>query len=149
MTKELVDIEMMAHGGSVIEVRKRGGKWAVVEASPYNRRITVDTPMRISGPAAGHRLMRTNADENRQIGEWLARAANAATGPVQILLPLKGVSMLDSAGERFWDPAADQACFDAIKQNVRSGIQVSELDNNINDPAFAEACARTLLAMLG
>ena len=94
-------------------------------------------------------LMRTNAAENRQIGEWLARAANAATGPVNILLPLKGVSMLDSAGGRFWDPAADQACFDAIKQNVRPGIAVQALDYNINDPAFADACAQTMLTMMG
>ncbi len=62
MTKELADIEMMAHGGSVIEVRKRGGKWSIVEGSPYNRRITATTEMRISGPAAGHPLMRTKAD---------------------------------------------------------------------------------------
>jgi secreted PhoX family phosphatase len=62
MTKELVDIEMMAHGGSVIEVRKRNGKWGVVEKSAYNRRITASTETRVSGPAAGHVLMRTNAD---------------------------------------------------------------------------------------
>ena len=94
-------------------------------------------------------LMRTNVDENRQIGEWLARAANAAVGPVRILLPLKGVSMLDSAGERFWDPQADQACFDAIKHNLRPEISIQELDYNINDPEFAEACARAVLGMLG
>lgn len=93
-------------------------------------------------------LMRTNAEENQQIGEWIARAANAATGPVSILLPLKGVSMLDSAGNRFWDPQADQACFDAIKQNLKPGIPVHELDHNINDTAFAEACARELLRVL-
>ncbi len=62
MTRELADIEMMAHGGSVIEVRKRGGKWSTVDKSPYNRRITATTEIRISGPAAGHARMRTNAD---------------------------------------------------------------------------------------
>ncbi len=62
MTKDLVDIELMAHGGSVLEVRKRRGKWQVVDASPYNRRITGTTPMRLSGPAAGHSLLRTKAD---------------------------------------------------------------------------------------
>lgn len=62
ITREIVDIEMMAHGGSVIEVRKQAGKWSVVESSPYNRRITASTQMRVSGPAAGHPLMRTSAD---------------------------------------------------------------------------------------
>ncbi|NNG03800.1 MAG: DUF839 domain-containing protein, partial [Inquilinus sp.] len=42
MTKELVDIEMAAHGGSVIEVMRGGdGKWSVVPDSPYGRRITM------------------------------------------------------------------------------------------------------------
>ncbi len=62
MTKELVDIEMMAHGGSVLEIRKTGGKWSVVAGSRYNRRITAETEMRISGPAAGHEMMRTKGD---------------------------------------------------------------------------------------
>ncbi|MFN9490121.1 MAG: PhoX family protein [Betaproteobacteria bacterium] len=51
-----------AHGCSVIEVRSRGGQWEVVRPSPFARRITAATPMRIAGPAAGHALMRTAAD---------------------------------------------------------------------------------------
>lgn len=82
------------------------------------------------------------------MGEMLAAAANTATAPVAILLPLKGVSMLDSPGGRFWDPEADRACYDAIKRNLREGIPVYELDYNINDPEFADAVADTLLSML-
>lgn len=93
-------------------------------------------------------LMRTNVEENTQMGEMLAEAANLATGPVAVLIPLKGVSMLDSEGNRFWDPEADQACYDAIKQNLKPGIPVIELDYNINDPEFSEAVASTLLDML-
>lgn len=93
-------------------------------------------------------LLRTNVEENRQIGQMIAAAANAATAPVAVLLPLKGVSMLDSPGGQFWDPAADQACYDAIKQTLRPDIPVYELDHNINDPAFADQVADTLLAML-
>ncbi|MCZ8374539.1 MAG: PhoX family phosphatase [Beijerinckiaceae bacterium] len=62
MTREIAAIEMMAHGGSVLEVKRENGKWAVVPDSRYARRITAETPMTISGPAAGHALMRTNAD---------------------------------------------------------------------------------------
>ncbi len=51
-----------AHGCSVIEVRERGGRWNVVRPSPFARRITASTPMRIGGPAAGHALMKTAAD---------------------------------------------------------------------------------------
>lgn len=94
-------------------------------------------------------LLRTNGEENRRMGEMLAAAANAATAPVAVLLPLGGVSMLDSEGHEFWDPEADRACFDAIKSNLRSGIPVIEMDENINDPAFPERAVETLLGMLG
>jgi len=93
-------------------------------------------------------LLRTNAEENRRIGEMLGTAANAATAPVAFLLPLGGVSMLDSAGHEFWDPEADRACYDAIKATVRPGIPVIEVDLNINDPAFAEQAVELLLGML-
>lgn len=93
-------------------------------------------------------LMRTNVAENIQIGEMLAAAANASTAPVALLLPLRGVSMLDSPGGPFWDPEADQACFDTIKRNLRPGIPVYELDANINDPEFSGAVAQTLLELL-
>lgn len=93
-------------------------------------------------------LMRTNVEENRRIGEMIAAAANASTGPVAILLPLKGVSQLDSPGGPFWDPEADAACYEAIKAHLKPGIPVIEMDNNINDPAFAEKAVEVLLAML-
>lgn len=94
-------------------------------------------------------LMRTDIDENRKMGEMIAAAANASGGPVSVILPLKGVSMLDSPGERFWDPEADAACFNAIRQNLKPGIVVVEADNNINDPEFADLCANMLLKFLG
>lgn len=93
-------------------------------------------------------LMRTSVEENTQIGQMIAAAANAASAPVAIVLPKKGVSMLDSPGDRFWDPAADQACYDAIKQNLKPGIPVIEMDYNINDQEFANKCAELLLDML-
>jgi len=51
-----------AHGCSVVEVREKGGKWEVVRPSPFARRVTAQTPMRVGGPAAGHALMKTAAD---------------------------------------------------------------------------------------
>jgi uncharacterized protein (UPF0261 family) len=93
-------------------------------------------------------LLRTNVEENQRMGAMLAAAANAAGGPVTVILPLKGVSMLDSPGGMFWDPQADRACFDAIKQNLKSGIPVIEVDANINDEAFSGKVAETLLQFL-
>ena len=63
MTPELVSIEMMAHGGAVVEVRRGAdGKWSVVKDSPFNRRITAETEMDLTGPAAGSDKLKTSAD---------------------------------------------------------------------------------------
>lgn len=55
--------EIAAHGLSVIEVKKdASGHWQRVEGSSYNRRITGSSPLDLSGPLAGHELLRTASD---------------------------------------------------------------------------------------
>tara|TARA_R110002072_G_scaffold38138_22_gene110577 strand:+ start:5592 stop:7499 length:1908 start_codon:yes stop_codon:yes gene_type:complete len=51
-----------AHGVSVMEIAQQQGRWSVVRDSPFNRRITADSPMDLTGPARGHDLMKTAAD---------------------------------------------------------------------------------------
>ena len=60
------------HGVSVLEIARKGGRWSIVKDSPYNRRITPDTPMEITGPARGHELLKTVADPAgaRSLGTW-------------------------------------------------------------------------------
>lgn len=67
-----VDKEMAAMGVSVFEIQKINGGWEVVRDSKYNRRITVNTPMEIVGPARGHELLKTSADPSgtRSLGTW-------------------------------------------------------------------------------
>ena len=80
MTKDLVDIEMAAHGGAVVEIRRRNGQWQVVKDSKYTRRITAETPMDITGPAAGHARMRTSADaEGRKVRGMVNNCAGGVT----------------------------------------------------------------------
>lgn len=62
LSDEQIRASMAAHGGSVIEVERVDGKWHAVMGSKYARRITASTPMEITGPAAGHDLMKTAAD---------------------------------------------------------------------------------------
>jgi secreted PhoX family phosphatase len=63
MTAELVEIEMAAHGVSIIEIMREDGKWRPVLNSKYNRRISpANTEMAVDGPAAGHDRMKTGAD---------------------------------------------------------------------------------------
>lgn len=94
-------------------------------------------------------LMRTTPDECRQIGAMIANKLNASIGPVTVLIPLRAISVISAMGQKFHDPAADRALFDAIKLGLRPDIPVREYDCEINDPQFAEACAAALLASLG
>ncbi|RCH56058.1 UPF0261 family protein [Mucilaginibacter hurinus] len=97
-------------------------------------------------------LMRTTPEENADMGRIFAEKANASKGTVKFLIPLKGYSMLDSIkdGEPqlFWDPAADSAFVDALKSNLKPGIEVIELDANINDPMFAQKAVELFLQMM-
>ncbi len=90
-------------------------------------------------------LMRTNVEECTELGKIIAEKLNAYTGPVTVLLPLKGISMIDLEGKPFHLPEANQALFDSLKANLRSDIPVVEMECDVNDEAFATACAEALL----
>ena len=60
--KTQCEVEIAAHGGSIIEIARQGNSWSVVHNSPYARRITGTTPIRISGPATGHDKLKTSSD---------------------------------------------------------------------------------------
>src|SRR5206468_429148 len=90
-------------------------------------------------------LMRTTPEENAELGKILAEKLNASLGPVSVLIPRKAISVISAPGQKFHNPAADEALFNAIKSNLRPDIEVIEMENEINSPDFAEACARTLL----
>ena len=63
VTAEQAAVEMAAHGGTIMEIARKGGQWTVVVPSPFNRRITADTTaMTLTGPAAGHDRLKTTAD---------------------------------------------------------------------------------------
>lgn len=62
LSAEQIAVEMAAHGGSVVELLRDGPDWKPVVSSEFNRRITAETPIAISGPAAGHPRLQTMAD---------------------------------------------------------------------------------------
>jgi uncharacterized protein (UPF0261 family) len=91
-------------------------------------------------------LMRTTPAECAEIGRRIGRKLNAARGPVTLFLPLRGVSVIDTEGQVFFDPEADAALFDALRKTLDPSVDVRELDTDLNDPAFARAMADTLHA---
>ena len=90
-------------------------------------------------------LMRTTAEECARIGKVIAEKLNLYRAPITLLIPQNAISVISAPGQPFHDPKADQALFEAIKSHLRPDIPVRELDCAINDPLFAEACARALL----
>jgi uncharacterized protein (UPF0261 family) len=93
-------------------------------------------------------LMRTTPEENDHLGREIAEKASAARGPTAILVPLRGVSAIDKEGKPFWWPEADAALFQSLRNWLAPQVELLELDLHINDPAFAEAAAHTLLRLL-
>ncbi len=93
-------------------------------------------------------LMRTTPEELDEIGKEIAEKACAAGGPTRVLLPLRGVSAIDAEGKPFWNPQADAALFQSIRNWIYPPELLIEHDLHINDPAFAEAAAKTLLELM-
>jgi uncharacterized protein (UPF0261 family) len=92
-------------------------------------------------------LMRTTPEECATLGRLIAEKVNRAQGPLTVFVPLKGVSLIATEGQVFYDPVADEALFGALREHLDPEIDLREFDLDINDPAFAEAMADRLDAL--
>ena len=92
-------------------------------------------------------LMRTTADECRQLGAIVAKKANAYQAGTAIMIPKKAISVISASGQPFHDAAADEALFTSLKANAQ--VSVQEFDLAINDKEFAQACAYKLIELIG
>lgn len=93
-------------------------------------------------------LMRTSPSECGELGKIIAHKANSHEHGVTVLLPLKGISIISKDGEPFYDAQADDALFFNLRTTLRKDIPCIEMECDINDPAFAKACAEALLQQL-
>ena len=94
-------------------------------------------------------LMRTTVEENIKFGQNIAEKLNASFGKTVLILPLKGVSMIDAPGQPFYGSKEDEALFDTLKNNIdKDKVNIVEMDNNINEKAFAQRAAEELIKML-
>ncbi len=91
-------------------------------------------------------LMRTTPEECAELGEIIAAKVNVFAAPSAVMIPKKAISVISAPGQPFHDPAADRALFTALKRDAR--VPVLEFDLEINDPAFARACAEKLLELM-
>lgn len=98
-----VAVRMAAHGASIIELRRDGDGWRALAGTPYARRITANTLMRLAGPAAGHALMRTAEDPTgRSVIGTLGNCAGGRT-------PWGTVLMCEENVHHYFDAAGAQS----------------------------------------
>lgn len=86
-------------------------------------------------------LMRTTPEENREFARWICQKINRSIGPLVLLIPEKGISLLDAPGQAFYDPEADAALFEELEKYFVTSPQrrLVRLPFHINDPGFALA----------
>ena len=89
-------------------------------------------------------LVRTTPDECRELGRRIGSKLSAARGPAVVFIPLRGLSALSVKGGQFYDPDADQALIDGLRETLSPSVEVNELYLEINDEAFALATADRL-----
>ncbi len=90
-------------------------------------------------------LMRTSVDEMRELGRILGAKLRDATGPTTVLVPLSGVSGLDTPGGLFEDAEADSAMYESLRSTLAgSTVELVEMNAHINDEDFALAAATRL-----
>lgn len=143
-------------GPSRLEAAAKSGTPAIVvpgclDMVSFFARDTV--PNEFAGRVFHHQsdnmtLMRTSPKECGELGQVLASKLNASTGPVEVYLPLGGVSTLAAPGGPFHDPEADQALFSALRNNLKQSVPVTEVDANINDPRFSYAVSDAMLRLV-
>jgi uncharacterized protein (UPF0261 family) len=155
-TTELVDeivVGVLSAGPERLEVAGQMGLPQVVGPGALDM-VNFGKPETIPERFAGRRfyrhnpnvtLMRTTPDENARFGEVIGRKLSRSKGSVTFIMPLRGVSAIDRAGEPFDDPDANAAFLSALKVNVSPNVTLLEMDCHINDPAYADAMADALI----
>jgi uncharacterized protein (UPF0261 family) len=94
-------------------------------------------------------LMRTTPEECAELGRRLGAKLSAATGPVALFVPLRGISAISGEDGPFADPDADAALLAGLRETLAPSVEVHEVDAHVNDPAFAVAMAARLDELMG
>ncbi len=94
-------------------------------------------------------LMRTTAEECKELGRIISEKLNLSQVKAAIFLPLKGVSLIDVEGQPFYGPEEDKALFNELRDRVdRTKVDLIEMDTDINNEEFALAMAKKLIELM-
>ncbi len=91
--------------------------------------------------------IKASPDELKKAAGVFAEKLNRSKGPVKVIIPLKGWTNFDIPGSATYDPEEDRVFVDALKKAVSPGIEVIEVDANIEEKTFARALADALMKL--
>jgi uncharacterized protein (UPF0261 family) len=94
-------------------------------------------------------LVRLTRDEQLAAARFLVEKLNRATGPVSVIVPLGGGSVMDKEGGAFWEPETNRLIRETIKNGLNSNIRYQEIEGHINDDVFADAVFEEMIRVLG
>jgi uncharacterized protein (UPF0261 family) len=92
-------------------------------------------------------LVRLSADEEAELGRIVAQRLSGAHGPVHVICPTGGFSLADVPGGDLWDPEADAAFIDSLRDALPPEIPFEEVDAHVDDPEFADLVAERYLTL--
>ncbi|MEX2593757.1 MAG: Tm-1-like ATP-binding domain-containing protein [Anditalea sp.] len=94
-------------------------------------------------------LMRTNKEENIELGKIFAEKLNQSSAPTSVLLPVKGLSQIDAEGGIFYQPETNLELFETIKKHASESVKILEVNAHINEKFFSEMAVKVLLEKMG
>ena len=92
--------------------------------------------------------MRADKRDMRRAADLFAGRLADNSGNVAVLIAEKGFSSVNAAGQVFYDPEADQAFIEELKDKSDKTILIKTLDYHHNDQEFADECVKTLLDII-
>lgn len=117
------------------------------------------TPSRSSWPLLANRRkhdldrfrtwMRPTTSELHQIAEVFALKLNLSLGPVKVFIPLRGWSSVDRPGTPTYDPEEDALFVRTLRENLKEGIEIIEVDANMEDRRFASELLDSAYGLFG
>ncbi len=81
--------------------------------------------------------VRSTAEELRQVADVIAERLNQAKGPFTFLIPTQGWSSLDKEGREIYDPVADAAFVERLREKIDNKAAIKEVDLHLYTPEFA------------
>jgi uncharacterized protein (UPF0261 family) len=93
-------------------------------------------------------LVRANKDEMVSIGKVMAEKLNRALGPLAVVVPNQGFSPANRPGKPLYDPEADRAFVEVLRQSLKPSVRIVEVDAHINDELFAKQAAGLLCELM-